>query len=194
MNGPLVVRRAALRVRPGGEVARCRHRRFQRRRQGRHLWQDTSGNVALWLMNGGTATSESLSGRPLVDLAGSAPAISTATASPTSCGRTPRPRRDLADERRDPDLRGASRSEPGPSWHAIGTGDFNGDGKSDILLQNTSGHVAIWEMNGATPTTEALVGAIPGPAGTSAAPATLMATVSPTSCFKTITARSRSGR
>ncbi len=40
---------------------------------------------------------------------------------------------------------------PGPSWKAIGTGDFNGDGFSDILWQNTStGQASIWEMNGNT--------------------------------------------
>ena len=51
---------------------------------------------------------------------------------------------------------------PGPSWHALGTGDFNGDGFADILWQNSSGAVAIWEMNG----TSLLDGAIlanPGP-------------------------------
>jgi hypothetical protein len=32
---------------------------------------------------------------------------------------------------------------PEPSWHAIGTGDFNGDGLSDILWQNRSGEVVI---------------------------------------------------
>jgi hypothetical protein len=38
---------------------------------------------------------------------------------------------------------------PGPAWQAIGTGDFNGDGNSDILMQNTSsGQVSVWEMNG----------------------------------------------
>ena len=38
---------------------------------------------------------------------------------------------------------------PGPSWKAIGTGDFNKDGSSDILFQNTtSGQVSIWEMDG----------------------------------------------
>ena len=38
---------------------------------------------------------------------------------------------------------------PGPSWKAVGTGDFNGDGLSDILWQNTStGQASIWEMNG----------------------------------------------
>ena len=37
---------------------------------------------------------------------------------------------------------------PGPSWHAIGTGDFNRDGQSDILWQNDSGEVVVWELNG----------------------------------------------
>jgi hypothetical protein len=37
---------------------------------------------------------------------------------------------------------------PGPSWHAIGTGDFNGDGHSDILWQNSDGSPSIWLMNG----------------------------------------------
>src|SRR5260370_16904100 len=31
-----------------------------------------------------------------------------------------------------------------------GTGGFNGDGKWDILWRDTSGNVAIWEMNGTT--------------------------------------------
>ena len=44
-----------------------------------------------------------------------------------------------------------------PSWHVLGTGDYNGDGKSDIIFQNTNGSVAIWEMNGTTPTAETLV-------------------------------------
>jgi hypothetical protein len=34
------------------------------------------------------------------------------------------------------------------SWHLAGTADMNGDGKSDILWQNSDGQVALWEMNG----------------------------------------------
>jgi hypothetical protein len=34
-------------------------------------------------------------------------------------------------------------------WSVVGTGDFNGDGKSDMLWRDTSGDVAIWLMNGA---------------------------------------------
>jgi hypothetical protein len=55
---------------------------------------------------------------------------------------------------------------PGPSWKAIGTGDFNGDGHSDILFQNaTSGQVSIWEMNGNTLIGGGPVSPNPGPAG-----------------------------
>ena len=43
---------------------------------------------------------------------------------------------------------GAVSTNPGPSWRAIGTGDFNGDGHSDILFQSTSGQSMVWEMNG----------------------------------------------
>ena len=38
--------------------------------------------------------------------------------------------------------------DPGPDWKAIGTGDFNHDGVSDILFQNSAGRVAIWEIDG----------------------------------------------
>ena len=31
---------------------------------------------------------------------------------------------------------------------AIGTGDYIGNGISDILFQNTNGQIAIWDMNG----------------------------------------------
>ena len=38
---------------------------------------------------------------------------------------------------------------PGKDWQVRGTGDFNGDGKSDILLQNAlDGSCFVWEMNG----------------------------------------------
>ena len=45
------------------------------------------------------------------------------------------------------------------------TGDFNGDGKSDILWQNDNGQAAIWLMNGLNPIAGAAVGSNSGPSG-----------------------------
>ena len=39
-------------------------------------------------------------------------------------------------------------SNPGPAWTAIGTGDFNNDGKSDIVLRDDTGAVAVWLLDG----------------------------------------------
>jgi hypothetical protein len=37
---------------------------------------------------------------------------------------------------------------PGPTWHAVAAGDFNGDGRAGILFFNDNGvSAAIWEMN-----------------------------------------------
>src|SRR2546427_9809157 len=33
-------------------------------------------------------------------------------------------------------------------WHVQGVGDFDGDGKSDILWRHDSGQVYFWEMDG----------------------------------------------
>jgi hypothetical protein len=37
---------------------------------------------------------------------------------------------------------------PGGTWALKGVGDFNGDGQSDLLLQDATGNVGIWELNG----------------------------------------------
>ena len=58
---------------------------------------------------------------------------------------------------------GAVSPNPGASWFAVGIGDFNGDGHSDILWQNTSWQVAIWEMNGTKIVGGGAVSTNPGP-------------------------------
>jgi len=58
---------------------------------------------------------------------------------------------------------GVVSADPGPTWYAIGTGDFNADGLSDILWQNANGQAAIWEMNGTNIIGGGTVGPNPGP-------------------------------
>jgi MgtC family len=70
---------------------------------------------------------------------------------------------------------------PDHSWadKICSVGDFNNDGKADILWQNNDGTPAIWLMNGTTPTTMVALGN-PGPPGTRSGPARSTATEWPT--------------
>lgn len=46
---------------------------------------------------------------------------------------------------------GGAAAIPDGNWTVAGIGDFNGDGKSDVVWRNTaSGEVALWQMNGST--------------------------------------------
>jgi hypothetical protein len=58
---------------------------------------------------------------------------------------------------------GTIATNPGQNWIAVGTGDFNNDGHSDILWQNANaGQISIWEMNGITVTGGGQVSPNPG--------------------------------
>jgi hypothetical protein len=46
-------------------------------------------------------------------------------------------------------------------WSVIGTGDYNGDGMSDLLWRDNAGNTSIWFMNGAMVASTAQVGNIP---------------------------------
>jgi hypothetical protein len=51
-------------------------------------------------------------------------------------------------------------------WHFQATGDFNGDGKTDLLLLNDTNHgVAVWEMDGTRIITSPQVGTVNAAAG-----------------------------
>jgi hypothetical protein len=47
------------------------------------------------------------------------------------------------------------------SWNVALTGDFNGDGRSDILWSNTNGDTAVWFMSGAQPLLASDLGVVP---------------------------------
>jgi hypothetical protein len=58
---------------------------------------------------------------------------------------------------------GVPGSNPGASWQIKGTGDFNDDGRTDILWQNSDGTPGIWLMNGLSVIASANPGTNPGP-------------------------------
>lgn len=124
-------------------------------------WRDTSGNLVVWLMNGGTiASGGGLGAVPVSwsivgqrDFNGDGKAAwlwrdtsgntvmwfmnGTAVSSGLGLGNIP------------------------TSWSVVGTGDFNGDGHGDILWRDTSGNTAIWLMNGGTIQSGGALGSIP---------------------------------
>jgi uncharacterized repeat protein (TIGR03803 family) len=129
------------------------------------LWQNTSGQAAMWEMNGTSVIGG--------DLVGPNPGPSwqvKGSGDFNADGYADILWQDASGQAAIWEMNGTSviggalvGANPGPSWHAIATGDFNGDGYADILWQNTSGEVAIWEMNGTSVIGGALVGANPGP-------------------------------
>ena len=52
----------------------------------------------------------------------------------------------------DVSLSGLTPVTPPPGWHAIGAGDFAGDGIADILWQHDNGEIAFWLIDGTSTT------------------------------------------
>src|SRR5262249_56998427 len=102
----------------------------------------------------------------------------------------------LGDERPERQREGAVAHDAVPNiWQVQGIGDFDGDGKSDILWRNDSGQVYIWEMNGLNVKGRARSRMLRSPAiGTSIASARNTAGATGTFSGGTTTARSMSGR
>ena len=118
------------------------------------LWRHTSGDTAIWLMNGTNVLN------PSASYVGT---VSTAWSIVGQCDFNGDGKADFlwGDTSGDVaiwEMNGTSVLNPSATyvgtvptaWSIIGTGDFNGDGKCDILWRDTSGDVAIWEMNGTT--------------------------------------------
>src|SRR6516162_8298954 len=115
------------------------------------LWQNTGGQVVVWLMNGSTVigggspgstgSNWGVVGQRDFNGDGFADLLWRNTAGEVVIwlmnGSTV--------------IGGGSPGTVPPVWQSFGTGDFNGDGKGDILWYNTdTGQVLIWLMNGAS--------------------------------------------
>jgi photosystem II stability/assembly factor-like uncharacterized protein len=124
-------------------------------------WRDTSGDVALWLMNGAVVTSSggvggvpgtfSIVGQRDFNGDGKADLLWRDTSGNTSMwfmnGTT-----------------AASTASVGniPSnWSVAGVADFNGDGMGDLLWRDSSGNIAVWLMSSATVMSSAALGNVP---------------------------------
>ena len=122
------------------------------------LFQNTSGATAVWLMNGTSVVSMTTVGNP----GGAWHAIKTGDFN--NDGNADILFQNVDNNNGTPqiwEMNGtsiiaqATLTGPGGQWHAIGTGDFNGDGMSDILFQHNNGTPQIWEMNGTSIITQA---------------------------------------
>ena len=129
------------------------------------LLQNTSGAVAIWDMNGTSITSSAVVANPGANWK------AVGTGDFNDDGHSDILLQNTNGTVAIWEMNGANGTtvadsavvaNPGANWKVVGTGDFNGDGHSDILLQNTNGNVAIWEMNGVSITSSAAVGD-PGP-------------------------------
>jgi FG-GAP-like repeat len=125
------------------------------------LWNDITGNVAVWLMNGSqvlssaslgnVATFWSIVGQRDFDGDGFADILWRDNVGDTTIMFMA----GVLIERI------ASLPTVPPNWAVVGTGDFNGDGKGDILWRDANGDTGIWFMNGATGLSSTGLGNIP---------------------------------
>jgi hypothetical protein len=131
------------------------------------LWQNTSGVLSMWAMNGSTITASAF-----VTLGGAivAPDASWKIAGVgdfnadgasdllwrNSSGATALwLMNGAAIASASGIFAGGVAVNPDPSWTVAGIGDFNADNHADILWRNSSGAVAVWTMNGANVTSGA---------------------------------------
>jgi FG-GAP-like repeat len=125
------------------------------------VWRDSSGDVAVWLMNGnqllqggglGNADPSvwKIVGQRDFNGDGKADLLWNDTSGNVAIW--------LMNGVQVPQYASVSSA---PGWTVVGTGDFNGDGKGDILFEDASGHLAIWLMNGTQISQAGGIGTLP---------------------------------
>ncbi|HKO00979.1 MAG TPA: FG-GAP-like repeat-containing protein, partial [Thermoanaerobaculia bacterium] len=114
------------------------------------LQNTKSGDVAVWLMNGGTALDRKVVATPGADwhvvATGDLDHDGTSEIIVQNSAT-----RAIAAWKMNGTTRVSETTIATPAmagWRVVGTRDVTGDGNDDILLQNTSGALAVWEMNG----------------------------------------------
>jgi hypothetical protein len=113
-------------------------------------WRDTSGDAAVWLMNGAQVLQTGGVGTANLNVW-----TIVGQRDFNGDGRADLLWRDSSGDVAMWFLNGTQVTQSAgvgnvPSvWSVFGTGDFNGDGMGDILWQDSNGDVAIWLMNGA---------------------------------------------
>ena len=124
------------------------------------LWADTSGDVAVWLMD----SAQVLSSGGL----GTVPTIWSIVGQRdfNGDGKMDLLWRDTSGDTAIWFMNGtqvASSAAVGnipTTWTVVGTGDFAGNGKGGILWRDTSGNLSIWFMNGAQTSSAAVIGKV----------------------------------
>ena len=126
------------------------------------LWRNSTGSLAMWLMDGSTIES---SATPTYQGSAVSPGSSWSVAGigdfngngdadilwRNSNGSLAMWLMDgsTISSSATPTYQGSAVS-PGAPWSIAGIGDFNGDGEADILWRNSNGSLAMWLMDGST--------------------------------------------
>jgi hypothetical protein len=117
------------------------------------VWRDSSGQLALWFMNGAAIASATSAGTVTTDWSVVGQRDFNAD------GYADILWRNTSGQAAMWFMNGAAIQSAGgvgsegnvpTNWTIVATGDFNGDHMSDILWRDTSGNTAVWLMNGTT--------------------------------------------
>src|SRR5262245_7006721 len=175
MNGSTVVSTQVIGTNPGTSWREVGAADFDGDGKSDILWQHNDGTPGLWFLDGPTVLSTSVIGSPpgtdweIIDTGdfdgdGKADILWQHGPANSASGQASAPGIWLMDGTTvlAHDFVGTP-AQWSTAWTVIGSGDFDGDGKSDILWQNNNGQAGIWLMDGINVLATGPVGSNPGP-------------------------------